>query len=149
MTEKYTPEKVAELVAQARSGNHLATRPSLVFDLADALTAVSAERDMLRGPDTDDRDELITAPIIRALQVAKAERDAAIKEMHARELHHFEEEQARAKAEAERDETLAVIAEVRKLPRYSAFEGDRVWSAVDADDLHVILSRIPEHPKED
>lgn len=37
--------------------------------------------------------------------------EATVKEMHARELHHFEEEQARAKAEAERDEALAVIRE--------------------------------------
>ena len=45
---EYTPEKVAELVDHARSGNYLATRPGLVRDMADALTAVSAERDEAR-----------------------------------------------------------------------------------------------------
>lgn len=43
------------------------------------------------------------------LAKAEAERDEALKEMHARELHHFEEEKLRADAEAERDRLQAAI----------------------------------------
>jgi hypothetical protein len=40
--------------------------------------------------------------------------EATVKEMHARELHHFEEEQARAEAEAERDRYRAEAESARK-----------------------------------
>ncbi|WP_404474813.1 hypothetical protein [Microbacterium aerolatum] len=71
MTNPYTPEKVAELVAKlgeaAKRAEYFQTgEEGLLRRSADALTAVSAER------------------------------DAAIREMHARELHHFEEEQISA-----------------------------------------------------
>ena len=43
-----------------------------------------------------------------ALESVAAERDAAIKEMHARELHHFEEEQKSAALHAIIEEALSV-----------------------------------------
>ncbi len=123
-----TPEKVADLIAEAR-------RPwckdcdHFIASLADAL-------------------------------------EDTVREMHARELHHFEEEQARAKAEAERDELRAVIAEVLVVP--NEFEWDvpptakRILSRIpdtyggakppNAEErarVRQLLSRIPEHPKED
>lgn len=48
MTEKYTPEKVAELVAEAREGLHSVHERDLIRHLADALTAVSAELEHLK-----------------------------------------------------------------------------------------------------
>ena len=45
--------------------------------------------------------------LANALESVATERDAAIKEMHARELHHFEEEQKSAELRAIIDEALA------------------------------------------
>lgn len=47
MTEKYTPEKVAELITEAREKgrNNISKGITLNDRLADALTAVTAERD--------------------------------------------------------------------------------------------------------
>ena len=57
MTEKYTPEKVAELVAEAREEDwHVAGFSNtlrLMHELADALTVVSADRDRLHKAITE------------------------------------------------------------------------------------------------
>ena len=45
----------------------------------------------------------------------RAELEATVKEMHARELHHFEEEKLRAEAEAKLREAEAVIEKVREI----------------------------------
>ena len=126
MTE-HTPEKVTDLIAEARK---TADRIRNVIGPSDRYAdMIDRLSDALEHKITwEDADTIARADY--RLQLSAA-------------VNRY------ASAEAERDEALAVIAEVRKLPRYSAFEGDRVWSAVDADDLHVILSRIPEHPKED
>lgn len=106
MTE-YTPEKVADLIAEANgvSTNAVVANPrrcrNMIGQLADAL-------------------------------------EAMVKDMHARELHHFEEEQARAKAEAERDEALAAIREAL------AFES--ILPAI-ASEPRRILSRITDKEK--
>lgn len=170
MTE-HTPEKVADLIAEARTAlaedriAHWVVEGGMESVL-DALEAVSAERDTLLGPDSDDRDELITAPILRALRIAKAERDAAVRDLDARfaESDHLSAKyyQRMRDAEAlaqkanlsiiglvrmaneradERDEALAAITEVLTNP--NGFEWDVPPTA------KAILSRIPEHPKED
>ncbi|RLK47661.1 hypothetical protein [Microbacterium telephonicum] len=48
-------------------------------------------------------------------------RDAE-REMHARELHHFEEEQRRVEAETERNRLAAVIGEITDLLPHGSFE---------------------------
>jgi hypothetical protein len=124
----YTPEKVADLSAEARSRTYPPSRPAmLVARLADALEAVSAEVERLHA--------VMGRGFIKVL----SDRDEAYREMHARELHHFEEEQARAKAEAERDEALAAIAELARIAK----------RCIPVAEVDRILSRIPEHPKED
>lgn len=117
MTE-YTPEKVAELVAEARE-------------------RVQAHRDFAKYAPTSARLDGFYenySDIADTLEAVTAERDEALREMHARELHHFEEEQARAKAEGERDEALAVIAEA----------AEHEWSWYGGTDTWRILTRITD-----
>jgi len=44
------------------------------------------------------------------------------------------------------EQAEVTLAKVRDLPRYSVIEGDRAWSAVDADDLAAILDEAAPHP---
>lgn len=105
---EYTPEKVAELVAELEgfAAGSESARATLMRDAAAALTAVSAERDA----------------VIRDLDAGFAESDHlsakyyqrmrdAEREMHARELHHFEEEQISADLRADRDRLHKAITE--------------------------------------
>ena len=77
MTEKYTPEKVAELVAVAETWvpSECAASPvgawHIIERLADALTAVSAERDEAR--ERTSQGSYLRA--IRAMNEARSERD--------------------------------------------------------------------------
>lgn len=86
----------------------------------------------LTGPDSDERDALITDPLVSAIQAERARAALAERELRDRELHHFEEEQARAAAEAK----LAQIAEARQ--RW--LEDRTATGQVLADDLHGILN---------
>lgn len=121
MTE-YTPEKVADLIAELRKGdgNGCKHANDVMRRAADALEVVSAEREA-------DRVEhgRRWANVIKA-NVALVDRLSG--------------------AEAERDEALAVIAEA--LAYAKALDE---WRAFDGRGKHLlaILSRIPEHPKED
>ncbi len=107
MTE-YTPEKVAELITEAREKgrNNISKGITLNDRLADALTAVTAERDTaIRDLDAGfaESDHL-------SAKYYQRMRDAE-REMHARELHHFEEEQISADLRAERDSLHKAITE--------------------------------------
>lgn len=70
-------------------------------------TGEADECDPIAHVYTDDLAEHIAAfdpptvlALIERIERAEAERDSTVKEMHARELHHFEEEKLRAEAEA-------------------------------------------------
>ena len=72
-------------------------------------------------------DRALTPPtvlaLIERLERAEAERDSTVKEMHARELHHFEEEKLRAEAEARIAAALVGHREKRgETPRHA--DGD-------------------------
>lgn len=59
--------------------HNAATLPDAEYIAAvspDVVLALLDEIDTLRGPDSDDRDELITAPIVRALHEMRSQRDA-------------------------------------------------------------------------
>jgi hypothetical protein len=121
---EHTPEKVADLIAEARTAlaedriAHWVVEGGMESVL-DALEAVSAENESLRRFDWLKRSRGV---------------------------------------EAERDEALAVIAEVRAMlpgPRTFAeslmrdFAGNLWPQTINADEVARILSRIPERPKED
>lgn len=87
MTE-YTPEEVAELVAEATSA----------WETAGLIPQGTMVHETQWLPFANLYN--VAESLIDALTAVSAERDAAIREMHARELHHFEEEQKSAGLEA-------------------------------------------------
>ncbi len=122
---EYTPEKVAELITEAREKgrNNISKGITLNDRLADALTAVTAERDTaIRDLDAGfaESDHL-------SAKYYQRMRDAE-REMHARELHHFEEEQISADLRAERDSLHKAITEaLATAPKL----GELRWRNVD------------------
>jgi hypothetical protein len=122
MTE-HTPEQVADLIAELRKGdgNGCKHANDMMHRAADALEAMTFNRDVFRNAWNGYGFEII-------------------------------------RLEWERDEALAVIAEVRAMlpgPRTYAeslmrdFAGNPWPQTINADEVGRILSRIPEHPKED
>ena len=63
--------------------------------------------------------------------------EATVKEMHARELHHFEEEQARAEAEAERDRYRAEAESARKTGERILVDALRYRAAIERIDTEL------------
>lgn len=127
MSAEYTPEKVAELITEAREKgrNNISKGITLNDRLADALTAVTAERDTaIRDLDAGfaESDHL-------SAKYYQRMRDAE-REMHARELHHFEEEQISADLRAERDSLHKAITEARKLNDRAQRDLD-IWEDMD------------------
>lgn len=137
MTE-HTPEKVAALIVEARK-------------LPEKFQAVQlSETQYLEDDALAELDAVGYLAVYTSKKLADA-LEATVREMHARELHHFESEQAMSEA-------LAVIEEIRAMlpgPRTFAeslardFAGNLWPRTIDADEVARTLSRIPEHPKED
>lgn len=114
-----TPD-INDLITELRSWpNHAYGEGPLFFAAADALESLSAD-----------------------LNAALSRAEAAERELRMRELHHFEEEQARAAAEARVAELEAVVTEAR-----AAIGTENAWDgharADQLDNTRRILSAAP------
>jgi hypothetical protein len=96
--------------------------------------------------------------IAQRLEAVSAERDEARHWAKTMQSQKFEWEDKEAAARAERNEALAAIADIRAMlpgPRTFAeslmrdFAGNLWPQSINADEVARILSRIPEHPKQE
>lgn len=154
MNTEYTPEKVASLISRLKEVVDTAVIDSMIVESDRAVTPTDHDGIEAQRDDA----ETVRDDIIAALTAITAERDSAIAEMHARELHHFEEEKLRIEAEQRElrvsrqaidlfrlaGEQGAAITDIRRLEptwhrgMYGCREDMFSRSSIDA-----ILSRIP------
>jgi hypothetical protein len=92
------------------------------------------------------------ATVLDALDAAERERDEALREMHARELHHFEEEQKSAELAAVIDALVENSLRIEGSPipwiEIDAQVWDRYLSGTPADALRAVKAEVWDEGRE-